>query len=179
MTEQTEGPNGGPPVEDLPVHVVAEVRCTACSGNRGQPLIAVVYSDHQRKWLIVNPNFADSEDAAALKYIVHGDGDSWRGIQFVRHLEEAMRDYPWIVMSLEEPSEIQERDPLISVSCPRCSPSGYNSSWFLDCRKIGQRLKGDQVVRIKAPEVAADGDDRPVIDRDLGYRPHRERDSER
>jgi hypothetical protein len=150
------------------VRVVAEIRCTACTGKRGKALLAVVYSDGRRRWLVMNP---PDGQLVSLVYMVRGN-DSWPGLQSAHELEELRRDHPVVVWLLEHPSAIGDPNPLASVSCPHCSPSGFNSSWFIDIRKLAESIVEGKVTKLGASEVSYGGEKRPTLDRDLGYSPH-------
>ena len=148
------------------VTVIAHIRCAPC---RGRTLIAVVYSDESRRWLVMNP--PGEEHRGTLNYMVRGNSD-WPGLSLAGQLDELRREFPWVVMELEPLDEITEPYPWVSVSCPRCSPSGLNSSWLLDYRKIAGEVEEGRVTQLSAADVSADGTGRQILDRDLGYRPH-------
>ena len=159
--------------------IAAEIRCSACTGKRGRTLIAVVYSDGARHWLLMNTYVRSTDEgsevsAVPLPRLIGGDEDG-PFIQSATVLDALQGAYPWMVMRLEDPSTIEDAFPLVSVSCPRCSPTGYNSSWLLDRRRIGQRLAPNRKVLLMASEVVGagiDGASGPTLDRDLGYPPH-------
>jgi hypothetical protein len=98
--------------------------------------------------------------------------ESAQPIQFSDQLDEMRDRMVMLVWDLEKPDAIDDPHPLANVSCPRCSPSGYNSSWFLDCRKIGEHLQHGRMIELTTLEVAAEGASKPTLDRALGYAPH-------
>jgi len=157
-----------PDRDAVPIHIVAEVRCFSCTGKRGRALLAVVYSDGINRWLVMNPG----DESVSLSHMVRSD-DSRPGLQFRHEVEALRRDRPDVVWHLEEPGAIADAYPLASVTCPRCSPSGFNSSWFIDVRKLAASVVEGKVTKLGAHEVSFGGEKRPTLDRDLGYPPHK------
>ena len=169
------------------IRVAAEIRCSRCGAggknSRGMPLIAVVFTNGEREWLLMNAQVKPSpfrEDTLqphqrlTLAELITGTADV-EGISSSSDLDRIRDNMPWVVWDLEKPQDILDPHPYASVDCPRCSPTGENSSWFLDCRKIGERLKPGTVVKLAAREIASDGDTVPTPDRLLGYAPPAQR----
>lgn len=159
------------------VSLAATIRCTACSDRFGRALVALVYTNGEREWLVMNiyerpidegeeRRLLDGVPLPALKKHLQ---DADQEEQDLEYLLDWIRDQKTLlVIDLEKPEAIDDPDPLVSISCPRCSPTGHNS-WFLDCKKIGSRLRPDEIAHLTTLDVVADGEHGPTLDRELGF----------
>lgn len=157
------------------VSVLIEVRCSSCKGNRGAALIAVVMSDGDTKWLVMNAQARPHPDREtpqglerlSLRSIVYGSAERPPLFETAADVEAARVLFPWVVWRLDGDS--LGDSCAASISCPRCAPTGTESSWYLDVREIASRFAPGVLVRLKASEVSHD--DGPVTDQTLGLTP--------
>lgn len=152
------------------VSLIGEIRCSSCD-DKSQRRIAVVYSDGRRRWLLMNPPRPEEGRHISLTELIRGNAN-WPGIRFADELDELLRDSLWLVMELEDADKITDTHAWISITCPRCCPSGFGLSWMLDCREIASRTSKGKFTKLMAADITADGSGKQLLDRDLGYRPH-------
>lgn len=168
------------------VRLAAEIRCPACGRGggpkHGQSLIAVVYTNGEREWLVMNPHTKPSPNATderlfhervTLRQIMNGT-DDLPPLLYAAQLDWMAERLHWIVWDLGRPEQLRGLHIYASVLCPRCTPRGDNSSWLLDLERLAEHLSGrldaGEVVKVSAAEIAVDGRSTPTPDHLLHLR---------